>query len=79
MGGKAARCHSMSLAEGYTAKRDQPRSRVQVSCGCGCGQPMNLGPTQLKRHRAGQKYSLKGHQPRSRNDGLDGLRDMLKF
>jgi hypothetical protein len=72
MGGKGKRCHTMSLSEGYTRRRrTQP---VGVFCGCGCGQTMNLGPTQLKRHRAGERYSLKGHAPKQQwKDPFGGM------
>ena len=83
MGGKAERCHTMSLAEGFTARRDtHPKQLTETPCGCGCGQSMRLGPTQLKRHRAGARYVLKGHRaPRVRNDDLgpEALRRLLKF
>jgi len=55
MGGDASRTHSMSLAQGFEARRNV--GRVDVPCPK-CGQPMSLGPVQAKRHRAGKaKYS----------------------
>jgi predicted SprT family Zn-dependent metalloprotease len=63
LGGTGKRTHEMQLAQGYEARRD---ARTPVDCPCGCGQTMKLGPTQLKRHRAGRHYFLKGHRPRRR-------------
>jgi predicted SprT family Zn-dependent metalloprotease len=57
MGGKAERCHTMSLAQGFTARRDtQPRVRVEATCPK-CGQPMQLGPVQAKKAARGARYS----------------------
>ena len=56
MGGKAERTHTMSLAEGFTARRDQPSVRVEATCPK-CGKPMLLGPTQAKKHARGAVYS----------------------
>jgi len=57
MGGKGDRCHTMSLAEGFTARRNtQPRVRVEATCPK-CGQPMLLGPTQAKKAKRGAVYS----------------------
>jgi hypothetical protein len=58
MGGTAKRCHTMNLAEGFTARRDQPKARVAVPCSK-CGQPMMLGPTQAARARRGTRYTHK--------------------
>lgn len=59
MGGTGKRCHTMALADGYTSRARA--KRVQAVCGR-CGQPMDLGPTQAKRHaehvaRGGKGYS----------------------
>jgi len=67
LGGKGERCHTLELAAGYQRKTRNRAARVEVTCGCGCGQPMELGPTQLKRHNAGERYCLKGHRPRPGN------------
>lgn len=57
MGGKAQRTHTMSLAQGFTARRDtQPKVRVEVACPK-CGQPMLLGPVQAKKAKRGAVYS----------------------
>lgn len=80
MGGTAERCHTMTLAQGYTARRNK---RIEVPCPCGCGQSMSLGPTQASKHEAsgGTFYYIKGHRPKPKRhgDGLDSLRDMLRF
>jgi len=75
LGGTGEVYHRMDVADGYR------QQRTQVPCSCGCGQPMNLGPTQAKRARAGTRYYLKGHTPRRprNDDGLDSLRDMFRF
>ena len=82
LGGTGELYHDLSLAVGFTARRTAPKQRTEASCGCGCGQTMKLGPTQLKRHRAGARYVLKGHRaPRVRNDDLgpEALRRLLRF
>lgn len=72
LGGTGDRCHTLELADGYTARRSR---RVSVPCPCGCGQDMKLGPTQAKRHRehGGTFYYLRGHRPKRRGDGMDDL------
>lgn len=66
MGGKAERCHTLTLAPGFTARRNT--GRVEVPCPCNCGQTMKLGPTQAKKHAANGStyYYLRGHRPRRR-------------
>jgi NAD-dependent dihydropyrimidine dehydrogenase PreA subunit len=56
MGGTAARCHSMTLAQGFTARRNRPRVLVEATCPK-CGKPMKLGPTQARKHARGAVYS----------------------
>ena len=56
MGGKGDRCHTMSLAEGFTHTPRKRAPRVSVSCPK-CGQPMSLGPTQAKKAARGAVYS----------------------
>ena len=72
LGGTGDRCHELDLAVGFEARRNI--NRTEVPCGCGCGQPMPLGPTQLKRHKAGARYRLKGHGRRG-----NSLQDLLRF
>lgn len=55
MGGKGNRCHTMSLAEGFTHTRKRA-PRVSVNCPK-CHQPMSLGPTQAKKAARGAVYS----------------------
>lgn len=57
LGGNGKRTHSLTLAEGYRAKR----ASEAVPCGCGCGKTMQLGPTQYKRWKNGTRYTLAGH------------------
>lgn len=56
MGGKGDRCHTMSLAEGFTHTARKRAPRVQVDCPK-CGKPMLLGPTQHKKAQRGAVYS----------------------
>jgi len=62
LGGTGKRTHQMDLADGFAPRRRAPKQLV--ACPCGCGQTMRMGPTQYKRYVAGQRYYIKGHQPR---------------
>jgi predicted SprT family Zn-dependent metalloprotease len=70
LGGSGDRCHTLDLAVGYERKAQRRAPRTGVECPCGCGETMHLGPTQLKRHKAGLRdgvgpqYFLRGHRPR---------------
>lgn len=56
LGGTGERCHTLDLATGYERQTRGRAVRTEVACPK-CGQPMSLGPTQMKRHRAGARYS----------------------
>ena len=58
LGGTGDRCHQLDLAVGYDRKTRGRAARVSVPCPK-CGGPMSLGPTQLKKHKAGAGYSHK--------------------
>ena len=56
MGGKGDRCHTMSLAEGFTHTPRKRAPRVEVTCPK-CGKPMLLGPTQARKAARGARYT----------------------
>lgn len=71
MGGNAQRCHKMELAQGYTARRNQPKVRVSVPCPV-CKKPMMLGPTQAKKAARGLRYT----HPHCTTKQFDIFRDL---
>jgi predicted SprT family Zn-dependent metalloprotease len=58
MGGKAERCHTMEVAAAFAVKAKPRRRAPRVSVPCPkCGQAMSLGPSQMKKHARGARYS----------------------
>jgi hypothetical protein len=49
LGGDGKRCHSMQLAEAFQPRQRNVRQPIEALCPA-CGKPMQLGPTQYKRH-----------------------------
>lgn len=58
LGGTGERCHSFDLADGYAPRATKPKAEGRC---WKCGGIIQLGPTQLKRHRQFQAQGLRGY------------------